>query len=234
MRTARVVWGNDLRNIVRDRTVGVLLGVPLVFLVLLRLGWPVAEGQLAEAGDYQSVVLGVFCLIAGTFPAFMTAFIMLDERDEGVLTALRVLPLSFRRLLTYRLVVVAALSLLYPVALLLGTGLHEGGWARGAALALLCSAGSTTAALAVVSLARNKIEGLTLFKGLFFVYGLAGVAVAFPGGWAWTAAVFPPYWTFTVYEAATTGIFLARLAVAVAFHGLLMALAWRVVQKRLQ
>jgi len=227
MGVARTIWGNDLRNIVRDRTVGVLLAVPLMFLALLRFGFPEIESRLPGADEYRSLALAVFCLLVGAFPAFMTSFVMLDERDEGVFSALRVLPVSIHRILALRLAVVAGLSLIFPALLLAGSGLHQGGWERAVVLPLLCALSSPAATLLAVSLAGNKIEGLTLFKGFFFVLGLAAVAVAQPGWWSWPAGVIPTYWVYAAYDAHTAAGFGAATLVAVAYHVAVLALAWR-------
>lgn len=232
MNAARTIWANDLRNIVRDRTVGVLLVVPLIFLILLRFGYPVAERLVPEAGEYVTLVVAAFCLIAGTFPAFMSAFIMLDERDQGVLAALRILPVAPGRLLAYRLAVVTALSLLYPVLLLTGTGLVDQPWWRFPVLAVLCAVGSPAAALLVVALAGNKIEGLTLFKGWFFILALTGVGVAQPGWWSWPIAALPTYWVYAAFGAAGTQRFLLVSVVALAFHAVVIAVAWRRFRRR--
>ena len=232
MSAARTIWANDLRNIVRDRTVGVLLVVPVVFLVLLRFGYPMAERYAPEAADQAPLVLAAFCLIAGTFPAFMTSFIMLDERDQGVFAALRVLPVAPARLLAYRLSVVAALSVCYPAILIAGTGLADGPLWRLAVLVVLCAVGSPAATLLVVAVAGNKIEGLTLFKGLFFVLALAGAAVAQPGWWTWPVGLLPTYWVYAAFDAATTTRFLTAAVVAVAYHALVIAVAWRRFRRR--
>jgi fluoroquinolone transport system permease protein len=227
MSAARTIWANDLRNIVRDRTVGVLLVVPVIFLVLLRFGYPLAQRYVPQAGEYAHLVVAGFCLIAGTFPAFMTSFIMLDERDQGVFAALRVLPIALGRLLAYRLSVVTALSLIYPALRLAGTGLVDLPLWRQAVLVVLCAIGSPAATMLVVAVAGNKIEGLTLFKGLFFVLALAGAAVAQPGWWIWLVALLPMYWVYAAFDAVTTAGFLAAAAVALGYHLIVIAVAWR-------
>lgn len=227
MGAATTIWRNDLRNIVRDRTVSVLLVVPLIFLVLLRFGFPQLERHVGPAADYRHLVLAGSCLIAGTFPAFMTSFIMLDEKDEGVLAALRILPVSPARLLTYRLTVVTGLSLLYPLLLILGTGLADWPLAKVALLTLLCALGSPVATLLVVATAGNKIEGLTLFKGTFFVLALAAMGVALDGWWTWLVALVPTFWVYAAFDASDTAGLLAAAGAAIATHAAVFVLAYR-------
>jgi fluoroquinolone transport system permease protein len=227
MSAARAVWGNDLRNIVRDRTVGVLLVVPVIFLVLLRFGYPLIERQLPEVADYRVLVLAAFCLIAGTFPAFMTSFIMLDEKDQGLFAAQRVLPVAPARLLGYRLLVVAVLSLVYPLLLILGSGLADRTLPAVLVLALLCALGSPVATLFVVATASNKIEGLTLFKAIFFVVVFAALGVAVPGWWTWLTALIPTYWIYAAFDADRPAALLVAAGVAVAYHLAVLAVTYR-------
>nr|MDT0662021.1 ABC transporter permease [Micromonospora sp. DSM 115978] len=227
MNAARAVWGNDLRNIVRDRTVGVLLVVPLIFLVLLRFGYPLAERQAPRVADHRTLMLAACCLIAGTFPAFMTSFIMLDEKDQGLFAAQRVLPVGPARLLGYRLFVVALLSLIYPLILILGSGLADRSLPTVLVLALLCALGSPVATLFVVATASNKIEGLTLFKGIFFVLVFAALGVAVPGWWTWLTALIPTYWIYVAFDADSTAGMLAAGGAAVAYHLVVLAVAYR-------
>jgi fluoroquinolone transport system permease protein len=224
---ARAVWGNDLRNIVRDRTVGMLLVVPVIFLVLLRFGYPLVERQLPEAADHRVLVLAAFCLIAGTFPALMTSFVMLDEKDQGLFAAQRVLPVAPARLLGYRLLVVAVLSLVYPLLLILGSGLADRALPAVLVLALLCALGAPVATLFVVATAGNKIEGLTLFKAIFSVVVFAALGVAAPGWWSWFTALIPTYWIYAAFDADRPAALLVTAGVAVAYHLAVLAVAYR-------
>ena len=226
MRAATAVWGNDLRTIVRDRTVSVFLVVPLSFLLLLRFAYPFIERETPRAGDFASLTLAVFCLIAGAFPALMSSFIMLEEKDQGLFVALRVLPVAPVRLLASRMLGVAVVSFIYPLLLILGSGLTDRQLLLELVLALLCALGSPAAALVVVASADNTIEGLTLFKALFFVYALLAVAVAIPGWWTFLVAVVPTYWVYAAFEADATGDFLAAAGVGLVLHMALIVVSY--------
>ena len=231
MSAATTVWRNDLRNILRDRTVGVLLFVPLIFLVLLRFGYPLIERQVPDAHDYRALLLAAFCLIAGTFPAFMTSFIMLDEKDAGLFAALRVVPVSPALLLSYRLVVVAALSFCYPLLLILASGMIDRPFPVVLILALLCALGSPAATLLVVAVAGNKIVGLTMFKALFFALVFVGVGVGLSGWWT-VLAVVPTFWIYTAFNEADTSEFLWSATIAVVLHVAVIGFAYRRFRRR--
>ncbi|WTD06563.1 hypothetical protein OH717_30300 [Streptomyces albidoflavus] len=234
MSSAKTIWTNDLRSIVRDRTASVLLVVPLIFLGLLRFGVPLLERKWPALGDYHAVLLGLFCVIVGMFPAFMMSFVMVDERDQGLVSAFRVLPVSPTRFLRSRIMMVVALGLLYPLLLTLGAGIGSYGLVRALVLAVLCAAGGAAAMIIAVSLARNKIECLTAFKALFVLAALGATgALGSFNGWNRVPGVLPSYWVFAAFDAADTRGFLAASIVAALLYGLAMWIFYRSFRRNL-
>nr|ALD83691.1 hypothetical protein [Streptomyces sp. CNH365] len=228
------IWKNDLRSIVRDRTVSVLLFVPLIFLVLLRFGVPLLERKWPALGDHHAVLLGLFCVIVGMFPAFMLSFVMVDERDQGLVSAFKVLPVSPNRFLLSRLSMVVVLGLLYPLLLVLGAGIGSYGLLRSLLLAGLCATGGGAAMIAAVSLARNKIECLTAFKALFVLaaLGATGAWGSFEG-WNRVPGILPTYWVFAAFDAASARDFLAVSAMAAVLYGLFVWIFYRSFRRNL-
>lgn len=234
MNTMKIIWLNDLKSIVRDRTVGVLLFVPLIFLALLRVGVPLLERQWPALGDHHAVLLGLFCVIVGMFPAFMMAFVMVDERDQGLVSAFRVLPLSPAKFLWSRITMVVVLGLLYPLLLTLGAGMGSYGPGRALALAVLCAAGGAAAMLIAVSLAKNKIECLTTFKALFVLaaIGATGGLGSFEG-WNRAPGILPTYWVFAAFDADGAKDFLSAVTAAALLYALFVLIFYRLCRRNL-
>lgn len=223
MSTVIALWANDLRNTIRDRTVNVLLVAPLIFVALLRFGVPEIERHVPALGAYRPLVVGMFCMVAGMFPAFMSSFLMLDEKDQNLFAVFQVLPISSRRFLLYRLVLVAALSFVYPLVIITGSQLIASSLPATLARSLLCAMISPTATLIIVSVAGNKIEGLTLLKGLFFLLALPLVAFVLQSPWTMVFAILPAYWIYAAFSAVDTAAFARALAGAVALHAVVFA-----------
>lgn len=222
----RMVVRNDVRNVVRDRTIAALAVVPLVFVVLLRVGYRLLA-DVPAAADHRAIALSAFCVIAATFPAFMLSTIMLDEKDQGLSAVLRVLPVSISRIVILRAAVVAALGFVNAAVVLFGSGLREGPVATGLLLSALCALAAPGALLVAVALAGNQIEGITLFKGIFFLVFAAAAAQAAPTDWRHVLAVVPAYWTTRAFE-TTDGLTLAWTAVvAVVAHAAVVVVALR-------
>lgn len=233
MSAAAALWANDLRNVLRDRTVSVLLFVPLILAAGLRFGLPAAEQQLPLLVGYRPLVLALFCLLAGSFPAFMTAFIMLDEKDEDLFSVFRVMPIAPRRFLLLRLTLVVALAFVYPLIILVGSGLAPYPPAVLAVLAALCAVMAPSLTLIVVSVATNKIEGLTLIKALFPFVLLPAAGVLVHGVWKLAFVILPAYWIYRAFAAAPDAAALAAASAgALITHGLLAVVFYRRFRRR--
>jgi fluoroquinolone transport system permease protein len=225
---ATTVWANDLRNIVRDRTVGVLLVVPAIFLVLLRFGVPWLEDRWTVVGGHRVLILAVLSAMAGMFPAFMVSFIMLDERDQGLFAAFRILPVATGRLLGYRVAGVAALGLIYPALLIPGSGLGSYGFLETAVLSFLCAVGGPAALMVAVALAKNKIECLAAYKLLFLVTALGAVGVlGDQHGWSRPSAALPSYWVFMAFDAPGARGLMTDMAAALGLYACVLAVFYR-------
>ncbi|WP_338886250.1 hypothetical protein [Rhodococcus sovatensis] len=234
MNATKIIWSNDFRTIIRDRTAAGLLLVPLIFLVILRFGIPVLQRQWPELSAYTTVLLALFCVIAGMFPAFVMASIMIDERDQGLVSAFKVLPLSAARFLWSRVAMATVLGLLYSLLLVLGAGVGSYGLIRALMLSMLCAAGGVAALLAAVSIARNKIECLTTFKALFVLaaMGATGALGSFEG-WNRVPAVLPTYWVFAAFDATDSSGFVATAALAALLYALVIAIVFRLFRRNL-
>jgi len=232
VKAAIALWRNDLKNIVRDRTVSVLLFVPLIFIVSLRFAMPLVERGLPVVGGYRPHVVSLFCMLAGVFPAFMLSFIMLDEKDEDLFSVFRVLPISPLRFLLDRLVLVAALGFVYALIIMAGSRLVLYSLPVMLGLSALCALLAPAATLIIVSVAGNKIEGLTIIKGLFPAVLLPLVGVVAPAWWTSAFAVLPTYWIYRAFAAPDTAI-LARASLgALAIQAAITALFYRRFRRR--
>lgn len=232
MKAEKALWANDLRHIVRDRTVSVLLFVPLILIGSLRFAVPMIERQVPIVSDYRPLVLALFCMIAGMFPAFMMSLLMLDEKDQDLFAVFRVLPISPRRFLLDRLVLVAVLGFLDALAIVAGSGLVAYALPVLLCLAALCALMPAAATLLIVSLAGNKIEGLTVIKGLFplILFPAAGLVVK--SSWTILFAVFPAYWIYLAFAAPDGRTLALACTCAVALHVAVIAVFYRRFRRR--
>ncbi len=183
----------DGRNLTRDP---VLLFVALFFVPLglaVRFGLPALQAWLAQDLTPWLPLLAAF-LITTTPLTFGWAagFLLLDERDEGVLTAFAVTPFSARRFLAWRLALPTAVGfgaalLVLPLA---GLGAAPDALLAAAAVAAL---EAPIYALFLASFAANKIEGMALGK-MASLFSLGPLALLLPWPWQAAGTILPPYW----------------------------------------
>jgi fluoroquinolone transport system permease protein len=212
--------------------VSVLLFVPLIFAVSLRFAVPLIERSLPIAGGYRPHVVSLFCMLAGVFPALMLSFIMLDEKDEDLFPAFRVLPISPLRFLLARLVLVATLGFVYALIIMAGSRLVLYSLPAMLSLSSLCALLAPAATLVIVSVAGNKIEGLTVSKGLFPAILLPLAGVVAPAWWTSAFAVLPTYWIYRAFAAPDSAA-LARASMgALAIQAAITALFYRRFRRR--
>ncbi|MCH9685579.1 MAG: hypothetical protein K0V04_29380 [Deltaproteobacteria bacterium] len=238
--TVRLLARNDVRLIARDKMLVTMAVFIVVMGVATRYALPAIDTALANGGVMPSDT--VTLRFSDTFPMFVAfialwqaanipgvlfGFILLGEKEDQTLQALRVTPLPLRVYTGYRVGVSAAVALL--AALYLSYSI---GWSSLPPLRLLPIAlgASLTAPLAVLfyaTFASNKIQGLALtkFGGVAGLLILVGFFV--PEPWQWLLGVFPPLLVAKSYWMALDGrawYWLPLLIGSVAQVGLLVLL----------
>lgn len=191
----------DLANLRRDP---MLLGASLAIVPLtlaLRFGWPQAVVRLApwvDLAPYGGLVALCAGLLAPLLMGTVVGFMMLEERDEGVDEAFAVSPMRLRGWLAWRLAAPVGLGFIAFIVILTGSRLETPSWPATLAAATLAALEVPLFGTLLVSLARNKVEGLALSKALNL---LVMVPVAF-ALWAsplrWALALVPTVWPVAI------------------------------------
>lgn len=202
---------NDLRAVGRDPLLATLLLVPWLMVAGVRLVVPPVTAWLAADAGVDLVTW--YPLIASLFfvlqlPLLLGALgglLVLDERDDATLTALRVTPVTLACLLAYRGAAVAGLSAVFLVVCLRLSGLAPPPLSALVPVALLAALGAPLTGLLLVAFAANKVEGLALVKGLGVL--MLGPAAAFfvRSPWQLLAGLLPTYWPAKAYWQASAG-----------------------------
>ena len=213
--------GSDMRNTVRDTTLLPLLLSPLLLIVVIRFGVPFAAELLAEGigfelRSYYGLISYFMSAITPFLFGMMFGFLMLEERDEGVITVISITPVSKGGYLSYKLLLPSLLS--FAAFLIVGLAIDLGTprWPRFLASGFLSSLLAPLFALALASYAENRVEGLALAKGLGLLL-LGPFAVYFaPEPWRYAAALIPTSWPAYLSFAETPASYL----VAVGLGGL--------------
>lgn len=226
---------NDLKSIRREPLLLYMLVIPPVMVLVLRLILPPATVYLSENLDfdlvpyYPMLLSFFFVLQIPLLFGVLVGLLVLDEKDDSTLTALRVTPISMRGYALYRGGGAVLLSFAYVLFALLSSGFVPISLLLAiAAVALLAGLMAAVFALTVAIFASNKVEGLALTKGLS-VFMLGPLAAYFvPTDWQLLFGLLPTYWPAkTFWVAGDGGNFWPYALAGLIYSVLLLALLLR-------
>ncbi|MTI60250.1 MAG: hypothetical protein FH762_09790 [Firmicutes bacterium] len=196
MKKILAVFQNDLKNITRELMLIYIMFIPIIFAMLIRYGVPILREEFLEKFDlvnYYPLITGYFILLVPVLIGIVAGFLVLDERDEGIVQVLILTPLSKKGYLIYRIFMPMLISLFYILILTPVLGLVEVSIRSLIVLGLLSMLESPITALFLTAFAGNKVEGLAFSKGL-------GLLMMVPllrftkAKWSILAALTPFYW----------------------------------------
>jgi fluoroquinolone transport system permease protein len=190
----------DALSIRRDSLLRGMIVVPLGLALAARWVLPGLVEQIGILlgldllGYYPSFIGYVLLLLPPTIGGMVIGFLVLDQRDDQTLLALRVTPLPLSGYLVYRLSLPMLLSLLMTLVAFPIAGVIAIGWLGLLGAALLAAPLAPLTALCLAVFAANKVQGFALQKVLS-VPMLAPIAAAFvPEPWRWGFALLPTTW----------------------------------------
>ena len=162
---------NDFRNIIRDRFFLFAFFVyPLMFIVFSRimvhLIAPRIQSYFPIAANFSFLFMFLLILIPFIF-SFISAFLILDERDEHILTVLRVMPISRNYYLIYRMLFISIIAFIVLLIFPPTSGLIENtqfSYIAYIPVAILFALFTPFIALLVSSFATNKVQAFAIFK----------------------------------------------------------------------
>lgn len=186
---------SDAMNIGRDPMLLaaiVLSVVPAIAFHLTQAEMDAAALRAFGVEQFSRYVAPVALLVPAALIGWVTGFLLLEDRDDGPLTAVAVTPIGKGGFFAYR----ATVTVLVTAAVtLLGLRLivPELGVGHSMLLLVLVPAEAVIAAVILPALARNKVEGLALTK-LTNLAIIVPLLAALPSPWRFLGGVVPSYW----------------------------------------
>jgi fluoroquinolone transport system permease protein len=228
----------DLKNIRRDSLMLVLLAYPILLGVLLRWLIPYATVGLAGVFDVTPyhLLLTSFLglLIMPMLTGYLAGFLLLDERDQNTLTVLMVTPLPIQTYALYRVIAPVIISAVGILILVPFIGVAVLTPEKLLPLALAASLLAPIFALLLTSVAKNKVQGIAMMKGMSIFMFAPFVAWWVPEPWQWLLGLVPTFWPVKAYWLAAAGEpYLWVAAVGVVYTVALLVVLFKRFQENL-
>jgi fluoroquinolone transport system permease protein len=200
LKALRALGALDAHTILADPLLRSMALVPLLVALAVRLLLPPVLTRVSalaglnlgwiEAPLAGYAVVGIAPLLAGT----VVGFLLLDQRDDRTLLALRVTPLPLGAYLAYRLALPSLTAV--PLTVVALAVANVDGLGPGAALlaALAAAPLAPLTTLALLALARNKLEGMALMKLASLILAAPLVGLFLPPPWPALLALVPTSW----------------------------------------
>lgn len=228
----------DLRKVTRDPLMMGIIAAPMAVALIFRFTVPDAATLEATLAAYLGQDLGkdvaraapllLMSLLTAISPGLVGAvygLLLVGERDERTLMALRVMPVSFARYVAARLFTPLAFSvgvtiIAYPVA-----GLAPLPIATVALIAVVNAISAPVVALAMATFAKDKMAALAVMRVANSILALPVLAYFAVPPMLYLAWLSPAYWQMkALWLAADAFPFLGALGMAAAMNVLLLLL----------
>lgn len=190
----------DIKNIVRDPMQTLTAIAPLIIIVVLRIALPIAREKILEffhydiLRDYAMIVI-FFSMLIPMMVGLVIGFVILDERDESMITYFAVTPLSKSGYLFFRVIIPAIFSFVFSVVFFLSFyDICPLDFSVILMAAMLLSIQAPVFPLLMASIAANKVEGLAVGKLLGMVIMPPIVYYIISSKWALLLLVIPQTW----------------------------------------
>jgi fluoroquinolone transport system permease protein len=200
----------DLLNVRRDPLLAWIPLLPIFLAALYRFGVPpVSDWLIATRGvglePFHPLLMSMFLLLVPAVVGMMTGFLLLDERDDRTLEALRVTPLPLEAYLGYRIALPTLLGLVLTLLAYPLTGMLPMPVTTLLIPALLGSLMAPLVMLFLASFAENKVAGFAMVKLMNGLLLIPLVAYLVEEPWQYVAGVIPSFWAMKVFWATATG-----------------------------
>ncbi len=207
--------------------------VPFILWALMHLLFPFLEALVMKQ---WSVDISPYYWQAGTFflmliPMMMGmvyGFILLDERDGGIITAISVTPTGKSGYLKLRMGIPLFLSFVFIILFLLLLGLTGTlNILQVIVVSVLISSQSLILLLVLGAFADNKVMGMAISKGFGILLIGPLLDFALPAPYNWSGAYSPLFWASRALHSGSQGAFWLYAGITFLFHLLLIWILFR-------
>jgi fluoroquinolone transport system permease protein len=218
-----------LRQMSKDGMLILLVFAPLLAGLAFKFALPFANGILTERFSFSlspwyGLVDGLLVCLTPMLTAVISSFMILEERDEGIGAFYQITPAAGVSYPAARVGIPMVWAFAVSVIAVFPLNISSPSIAAILSASLVSALSGAFLAMMVVTLARNRVEGLALSK--LMGISLLGLAVVWfaPAPYSYLAAFLPSYW---VGDIMLNGASPVSLAAGAAMCGLWTAIFTR-------
>jgi len=225
---------NDIKIIFRDSMLYIMFFLPVIFILLFRFLVPLVTEYIYDGlPDYYWLIVAALTCISASTPSFMIGFILLDERDEHVHVLQKILPLPPDFILKSRIVFMVFSSFIFSVLMLHFNGLITIPIFYNISISVLFSLIPPVLTFLIVSIAKNKIEAATLYKGMSMVLFIPVAAFFIREEWRPLFGIVPFYYTFNSFnKLGEFWPFILNFLAGITTHFLFIIILYRIFKRK--
>ncbi|MCF7925569.1 MAG: hypothetical protein K9L26_03450 [Candidatus Izimaplasma sp.] len=190
----------ELRNIKRDPMYLFFAIYPVILGIIGHFLVSYIE-DTAPGSPWANVLSMLFIILTGFIFGAITAFTLLDDKDDAVLMSLKITPVDVKMYVAVKLFISFVFGLIATYAIIYGTGFLSG--SNFFVITLIALTGAIQGpgiALIVNSFSENKVEGFVIMKMSGLIIILPVIAF-FVTGWIQNLlGIAPGYWAARIIE----------------------------------
>lgn len=195
----------DLKNIFRDKMYIFILLAPIIMGVVFKIIIEFLENILLiefsfELSPYYYLIISFVLILIPLVSGILFAFLILEDRDQGIITYLSITPLSKSKYILYRLSIsylisfISAIFAYYYLNLIFIKNIYI------LPILFMSALGGPLIVLLITTFADNKVEGFAYAKGLSIFYLIPLSAFFIDNNIKYIFAIFPSFWIYQIME----------------------------------
>lgn len=225
---------NDLKNAFRDRVMSIFVFLPVLMVMVMKWLYPYLGSMFPVIFNYEAEFVALLTMVGAMGPAFLVSLLILDENDENITSALRIIPIVPYKFMFARVLFIFGLSVLGSAFLIFFSGIELDSILRVFVLSFLIGLISPLITLICISIARNKIEGITLMKGLNFFLAIPFILILLKPSWEYLGGIIPFFWPYKAFQTLYTSEFWFYVTGGILYLAGLIFVFFRIMIKKYQ
>ncbi len=194
------ILASEARRTLRDPMMLLLSLIPFFFVGIVRFALPLVEDVLNMPGLFEAhkqLVLSLLLVISPLLFGSVSGLSILDDRDEGLITAIFITPAGRTGYLFHKLILPLLIGWIGTLIVIPAAGftaLISRVPLKFILLTVLSGFEAVLLGLFMAALADNKVQGLVFMKGLGVLFFPGVLVYFFPSPFFYLASPIPMFW----------------------------------------